>query len=114
MAGTLGATLSYKRILEAILDIASMGFKELGPAARRMVSLVLLYDKGELYVAALAPLDDSRSAEKGPGKAGLIAEAMKSAEPVMTHDPLHDPELGQFVALQDCKSVLCVPLRAGL
>jgi len=52
MAGMLGATLSYTRILDAILDVASMGFQELGPVARQMVSVVLLYDKGGLSVVS--------------------------------------------------------------
>ncbi len=113
MAGTLGATLSYERILEAILDIATMGFKDLGPAARRMVSLVLLYNKGELYVAASRHLTIRDQQKQVRDKAGVIAQSLKSAEPIVIHDPLHDPELSQFVALQDCKAVLCVSLRAG-
>jgi signal transduction histidine kinase len=42
-----------------------------------------------------------------------VAEAIKSAEAMQSDDPRHDPELAQFVALHGCKSVLCVPLRAG-
>jgi signal transduction histidine kinase len=113
MAGMLGATLSYTRILDAILDVASMGLQELGPVARQMVSVVLLYDKGGLSVAASRRLT-ARDVQKAiPGRAGLVAEAIKSAEPMQSDDPRHDPELAQFVALQGCKSVLCVPLRAG-
>ena len=113
MAGTLGATLSYYRILDAILDVASMGFKELGPAARHMVSVVLLYDKGGLSVAVSRRLTIRDQQKVIPGKTGLVAGALKSAGPIQGIQPVQDPELGQFVALQRCQSVLCVPLRAG-
>ena len=113
MAGMLGATLSYTRILDAILDVASMGLQELGPVARQMVSLVLLYDKGGLSVVSSRRLT-ARDVQKSiPGKAGLVAQAIQSAEAMQSDDTRHDPELAQFVALHGCKSVLCVPLRAG-
>lgn len=113
MAGMLGATLSYNRILEAILDVAVMGLKEVGPVARQMVSVVLLYDKNGLSVAASRRLTARDVQKVLSGKAGVIARALQTADPIMTDDPLHDPELAQFVALQSCKSVLLMPLRAG-
>jgi signal transduction histidine kinase len=113
LAGTLGATLSYDRILDAILDIASMGFKELGPSARRMVSVVFLYDKGGYYVAASRHLTTRDQLKTIPGKTGIVVQTLKSADPILADNPVEDPELNQFVALQDCKQVLCVPLRAG-
>jgi signal transduction histidine kinase len=113
MAGMLGATLSYNRILDAILDVASMGLRDLGPAAYQMVSVVLLYEKGGLSVAASRHLTIRDQQKTIPGQDGLVAEALKSADPVFSSDPAHDPELCQFVALHPCKSVLCMPLRAG-
>ena len=113
MAGTLGATLSYNRILEAILDVAAIGFRELGPTASHFVSVVLLYDKGGLSVAVSRRLTIRDQQRVIPGKAGLVAQALKSADPIQGTRPVKDPELGQFVALQRCQSVLCVPLRAG-
>jgi len=113
MAGTLGATLSYNRILEAILDISSMGFKDLGPAARRMVSAVFLRDKSGLSIAASRHLTTRDQQKTIPGKSGAVVQAMQSAEPVLAGAPKQDPELCQFVAMQDCKATLCVPLRAG-
>jgi signal transduction histidine kinase len=113
MAGTLGASLSYTRVLDAILDIASMGLKELGPAARQMVSVVFLHDKGGLSIAASRRLTTRDQQKMIPGKAGVVARVLQSADPILADDPIQDPELKQFVALQDCKQVLCVPLRAG-
>ena len=113
MAGMLGATLSYTRILDAILDVASMGFQELGPLARQMVSVVLLYDKGGLSVVSSRRLTARDVQKTIPGRAGLVAEAIQAAEAMQSDDLRHDPELAQFVALHGCKSVLCVPLRAG-
>jgi len=113
MAGTLGATLSYTRILDAILDVASMGFHELGPAARKMISVVLLHDRGGLSVAAYRHLTIRDQQKTIAGQTGVVAQTLKSADPILSSDPVLDPELCQFVALHPCKAVLCVPLRAG-
>jgi len=113
MAGTLGATLSYNRILDAILDVAVMGFNELGQLAHQMVEIVLLCSKEGLAVAAWRRLTLRDQQKTIPGRAGVIAQVLQSAEPVQSDDPMCDPELGQFAAMQRCKSVLCVPLRAG-
>jgi signal transduction histidine kinase len=113
MAGTLGATLSYNRILDAILDVASMGFDELGPLARQIVGVVLLCTKEGLSVAAWRHLTIRDQQKIISGREGVLAKALQSADLVETDDPAHDPELAQFAAMQRCKSALCVPLRAG-
>jgi signal transduction histidine kinase len=113
MAGTVGATLSYNRILDAILDVATMGLHELSPAARKMVSVVLLHDRGGLSVAACRHLTIRDQQKMIAGQAGVVAQTLKSADPILSSEPAQDPELCQFVALHPCKAVLCVPLRAG-
>jgi len=44
---------------------------------------------------------------------GAIFQTLSSAEPVISNDPAHDPELTTYTALQRCVMVVCVPLRAG-
>jgi signal transduction histidine kinase len=115
MASTLSATLNYQRVLDAILDISRLGFDELGTRVGQSVGLVLMYAAdGTLYPASYrnlsAPGDEKRHLE---GKQGLVAEAIHSASAVLGQSPAGDPELCHFRSLEGCKSVLCVPLRAG-
>ena len=113
MASTLSATLNYQRILDAVLDVSILGLKEIGPASTRMVSLVLLLSNQGLTVAASRHL--SGHDEKLPLvlRDGSISRTLSSAEPVISNDPAHDPELATYTALQRCVMAVCVPLRAG-
>jgi signal transduction histidine kinase len=115
MASTLSATLNYQRVLDAILDISRLGFDELGTRVGQSVGLVLMYAaNGTLYPASYrnlsAPGDEKRHLE---GKEGIVAEAIHSASAVLGQSPSSDPELCAFRSLEACRSVLCVPLRAG-
>ncbi len=113
MASTLSATLNYQRILDAVLDVSVLGLKEIGPASTRLVSLVLLLSSHGLTVAASRHL--SGHDEKLPLvlRDGAISKTLSSAEPVISQDPAHDPELTTYTALHRCVMTVCVPLRAG-
>jgi signal transduction histidine kinase len=115
MASTLSATLNYERVLEAILDISRLGFDELGHRMGESVGLVLLYDRdGLLYVAShrnlIAQKDEMR---RIAGRAGIVEEAIESAQAIIGGAPSDDAELQAFQSLKLCKSMICVPLRAG-
>jgi signal transduction histidine kinase len=115
MASSLSATLNYERVLEAILDISRLGFDELGMRVGEAVGLVLLYEQeGSLLPAAYRNLvtgeDETRSI-KGVG--GIVGEAISTAQAVLGESPAADPELHVFQSLQACRSMICVPLRAG-
>jgi signal transduction histidine kinase len=115
MAASLSATLNYERVLEAILDISRLGFDELGMRLGESVGLVLLYDKeGRLSPASFRNLvtrtDENRCIK---GNEGMVAEAISSGKAVIGDSPVDDPELRVFDSLQACRSVVCVPLRAG-
>jgi signal transduction histidine kinase len=114
MASTLSATLNYQRILDAVLDVSILGLKEMGPSSTRMISMVLLLSTDSMVVAASRHLT-SRD-EKLPlqlDAAGAVSRALARAEPVVSKDPGHDPELTTYTALHRCVSAVCVPLRAG-
>jgi signal transduction histidine kinase len=113
MASTLSATLSYERILEAVLDVGAMGLREFGSVAQRLVSMVLLFTEDGLVVSASRRLTARDEAARVTDPRGVIAEALKSAEPVVCHDPKSDPELSSFVSMHRCVSAVIVPLRAG-
>jgi GAF domain-containing protein len=115
MAASLSATLNYERVLEAILDISRLGFDDLGMRVGEAVGLVLLYEKeGSLSPAAYRNLvtreDETRRIK---GHEGIVGEAIATAQAVIGESPSTDPELKLFQSLQPCKSMICVPLRAG-
>ncbi len=112
MASTLSATLDYKKVLDAALDVGVLGLRELRRDAR-LVGMVLLFRDNELYVATARRLTRRDMAIKVPGKRGIMGMALRQAEPVIGSDPRKDPELRYFMAFQGVKSVLCIPLRAG-
>jgi signal transduction histidine kinase len=115
MAASLSATLNYERVLEAILDISRLGFDELGMRLGQSVGLVLLYDnEGRLKPASyrnLVTRDDE--CRRIRGKVGIVAEAISSGQAMLGDSPGDDPELRVFDSLRSCRSLVCVPLRAG-
>ncbi len=115
LASSLSATLNYERVLEAILDISRLGFGELGHRAAESIGLVLLYDsEGNLWPAShrnLVTRADERRRIRG--SKGIVAEAIASSTALIGAAPRNDPELQHFDTLQKCKSMICVPLRAG-
>jgi signal transduction histidine kinase len=113
MASTLSASLSYEHILDAVLDVGAMGLREFGSVAQRLVSMVLLFTKDGLVVSASRRLTTRDEAARFNDVRGVIAQALKSAEPVICNEPKSDPELAVFVALHRCVTAAIVPLRAG-
>jgi signal transduction histidine kinase len=115
LASSLSATLNYERVLDAILDISRFGFDELGMRIGESVGLVLLYDEeGRLWPASHRNLvtreDETRRMR---GRVGIVADSISSAGALIGGAPAKDPELREFDSLRSCKSVICVPLRAG-
>jgi signal transduction histidine kinase len=113
LASTLSATLNYQRVLEAILDVADIGLRELARQDLPLVGLVLLFRGDRLKVAASrhTPRRDQQVVLEG--RSGVLAQAIRTAEPVLCIDPGEDPELGRFVSLHQCREAIAVPLRAG-
>jgi signal transduction histidine kinase len=114
MASTLSATLNYQRILDAVLDVSILGLKEMGPASKRIISLVLLLSTDSMVVAASRHLDardEKLTLQFDP--AGSVSRALAHAEPIICADAEHDPELATYASLHRCVSAVCVPLRAG-
>jgi len=117
MTGELIATLNYQLVLEKMLDVSLADFKEKARRSlQRPVSIVLFFnqEKDDLYVAASRNLNKSDEERTIKGEGGLVGQVISTAEPAMSHRPNADPELSNFSALRRCRSVLCVPLRAGL
>jgi signal transduction histidine kinase len=114
MASALSATMNYQRVLEAILDISRLGLADLGERIGQSVGMVLLYDQGGLFPASNRNLvvrgDETQHIS---GVDGIVGQAISSGRAVIGEDVASDPELKAYKSLQDCRSVICVPLRAG-
>lgn len=113
MASTLRATLSFERVVEAALEVCSLALVEMGASASSMVGAVFLYESDKLIPVATRSFLSHDQNQRISGQEGVIAEALNRAEPTVTANPQEDPELKKLVALQDCETVVCVPLRAG-
>ncbi|MFN3762645.1 MAG: GAF domain-containing sensor histidine kinase [Anaerolineae bacterium] len=113
LASTLSATLNYQRVLEAILDVAEIGLHELAGQGTPLVGLILLFQGDQLRVAASrhTPRRDQQMTVEG--QSGVLAQALRTAEPALCLAPGEDPELGRFISLHQCREAVAVPLRAG-
>lgn len=116
LALALSSTLDYRKILQAALEAGRVVLRLNVADERELRAAVLLIapEDGQLHVVASRrfPLLDEQYAIAG--KRGVVAEALRSSEPVVTAQPGDDPELRYFTALQYCKSLLCIPLHSGL
>ncbi|MFW6097976.1 MAG: GAF domain-containing sensor histidine kinase [Chloroflexota bacterium] len=113
MASTLRATLSFERVVEAALDVCSLTLEETGVSANSLVGAVFLYEADRLVPVATRSFLPHDHDQLIDGQKGIIAEALGEAEPTVTDAPQEDPELKKLIAFQDCKTVVCVPLRTG-
>lgn len=113
LASTLSATLNYNKVLKAALEVAEKGMWELGHEDASQTAAVLLFTHSDLRVASsrhLSPRDRGASFQ---GNEGAIAEALRSAEPVVVDDPVDDEALGKLISMHGCEQAIVVPLRAG-
>lgn len=116
MAAVLSSTLNYEKILQAAMNVGWLGLRDRSrEIPEKLVSMVLLFraSDNQLHVVVsrgLTRLDEQRVT---PGLDGFIGEALKETIPVFGDNPRKDAELGNFVAFQTMRSVMCIPLRAG-
>lgn len=116
MAAVLSSTLNYEKILQAAMNVGWLGLRDKSrEIPEKLVSMVLLFraSDNQLHVVVsrgLTRLDEQRVT---PGLDGFIGEALKETIPVFGDNPRKDAELGNFVAFQTMRSVMCIPLRAG-
>jgi signal transduction histidine kinase len=108
MSRTLSVTLSYQRVLEGVLQ-----------GCRRVldfsVGVVLLSAGPEsLSCAAAIGLRPNESLREVQLAGGVLSTCLATADPMILESLGKDIELNQVVALQKCRSGLCVPLRVGL
>jgi len=117
MAQVLSGAVDYRQVLEAMLEAGARCLRKRGGGEGMAVGCVLLFDEAaetpELAVAASRQMSSGDESRRTPGKEGVLAKVLATAQPMIIARPGLDPELGQFTAFQTCTSALCLPLRAG-
>lgn len=115
LTSTLTATLSYKRVLDSALDL---GYAALNPeqndmASDPLVSAVFLFRGGQLRVGSARRFTSADLRLNFDGNEGILKKVFDEGEPTFSRDIGYDPELGRVIALRNCTSAYCFPLRSG-
>ncbi len=114
LAFLMGSTLNYEKIIEAALEAGRLGLKRSGADDENLLAIVLFHsDDNMLHVVSSRRLIRADEQNTVPGKSGIIGEALQGSEPIIGENPRKDPELQYFLSVQNCKSILCIPLRTG-
>ena len=113
LASMLSATLNYNKILRAVLEVGEAGMRELGRPNSAHVSMVMLFSHNDLRIVASRHLPPRDQNAVFNGRDGALAQALATAEAVITDSPATDPELGQLIMMHSCQQAIIVPLRAG-
>jgi signal transduction histidine kinase len=117
LTSTLTATLSYKRVLDSVLDL---GYNALNPILdpdeqidERLVSAIFLFTGNQLKIGSARRFTNADMRANLQGKDGMLKRVLDEGEAVLTRDIGYDPELGRIIALRACSSAYCFPLRSG-
>jgi signal transduction histidine kinase len=119
LISALSSSLNYQRVLETALDLSGKTLAQLDVPVDKLVSVVFLFaenerKEAELQVGSARRLPPSDLRITLPGTGGLIGRAIDEGKPVLSRNISNDPDLNRFLALQDCRSAYCIPLRMGL
>jgi len=115
LTSTLSTTLSYKRVLDSALDIA---YSALNPESEdylddRLVGAVLLFKGGELQIGSARRFTNADLRVTFRGAEGVLKKVFDKGDPAILKDIGYDPELGRVIAIRNCTSAFCFPLRSG-
>jgi signal transduction histidine kinase len=115
LTSTLSSTLSYKRVLDSALDMSAAA---LNPDIEESVSdplvgAVMLFNAGKLRVGSARRFTQADIRVTFDAAEGILKRALDEGDPITFKDIGYDPELGKVVALRNCTSGYCFPLRSG-
>lgn len=113
MASMVSATLDHARVLEAALDLGIIGLQDLGESSQEMVAAVLLFEEQALEVKTARRFSRADLAAQLPGQAGVVGQALANGRATHTAEPAADEELSRLASVHGCRSLVCLPLRAG-
>lgn len=110
MTEAITGTLNFEKILNAALNIGLVNLRK--NKEQRVVSVALLFREDDrLYIAdqvGLTTFEDRRTLSS---EAGVVAEALEEAQPMLCTNPVNDPILSEL-GIKHMRSVLVIPLRA--
>ena len=115
LTSKLTGTLSYRRVLDSVLDL---GYTALNPdpdaeTDEKLISAVLLFIGDQLEVGSARRLTSADQRVKLGAKEGILKRVVDEGEAVLTTDISYDQELGRMIALRNCTAAYCFPLRSG-
>jgi signal transduction histidine kinase len=115
LTSTLTGTLSYRRVLDSVLDL---GYTALNPdpdakTDEKLISAVLLFKGDQLEVGSARRLTNADHRVKMDADEGILKRVIDEGEAVLTTNISYDPELGRMIALRNCTAAYCFPLRSG-
>ncbi len=112
---TLTSTLSYRHVLESILDLvaAALDPDREQEVINQLVAAVLLFSEGRLVVGSARRFTQADLRVVLEGARGLLGQVLTGGEPLMVPQFAGDPELGRFSILHSCQSIYLFPLRSG-
>jgi signal transduction histidine kinase len=115
LTSTLSSTLSYKRVLDSALDMSAAA---LNPDVEEAVSdplvgVVMLFNSGKLRIGSARRFTSADMRVTFDAAEGILKRALDEGEPIVFNDIGYDPELGRVVALRNCTTGYCFPLRSG-
>ncbi len=112
---TMSATLNYKKVLDTVLEAGRLGLRMPGHEQASLFAGIFLYhvDDNHLHVVSSRRFTRADEVRILSGTDGIVGRALHEAVPVFGTDAANDPDLQNFVAFHGCKSLLCIPLRAG-
>ena len=115
LTSTLSSTLSYKRVLDSALDMSATA---LNPdpdesVSDPLVGAVMLFQGGKLKIGSARRFTNADIRSTFDGAEGILKRALDEGDPILFSDIGYDPELGKVIALRNCVSGYCFPLRSG-
>ena len=115
MANTLSASLDHRHVLDEAQTIGMLNLRTGLGEDVHLISAVLLFqgEGNKLRVVTSRGLTRADRLVAVPGRRGVLGLALQQGEPVFAGDAVRDPELRYYVAFQDTKSVLAIPLKFG-
>lgn len=110
VTSTLTATLNYQKVLEMALDMTANVLSGRGES-QQLVSAVLLFNSEDLVVGSARRFTPSDLKVVLPGREGVIVDCLNSGQGRKIASPELDPELNRMIAIRNCQSAFCYPLR---
>lgn len=112
---TLSSTLSYKRVLESALNMSAAA---LNPDPEQLlndplVGAMMLFNGGKLRVGSARRFTTADMRASFDATEGVLKKTLDEGDPLFFNDIGYDPELGRVIALRNCTSGYCFPLRSG-